>query len=171
TAGQPLRLVPAIRSEILTLDKGLEVGEMLTLRSHREAGLAQERLIATLLTGFAVLAVLLAAIGIYGVVSFAVAQRTRELGLRMALGADATSVLGLVLSRSLVLMVGGIALGLALNLALTRFVSSLLYGVTATDPVTFGASSALLAAVALLAAYLPARRATRIDPMEALRHE
>ncbi len=124
-----------------------------------------------MLAGFAALGLALAAIGIYGVVSFAVGQRTREIGLRMALGANAASVLRLVLGGSLVFACAGLAAGLAIALLLGRFVSSLLFGVSAGDPLTFGGVALLLMVVALLAGWIPARRATKIDPMEALRYE
>ena len=171
TAGEPAAFVTAVRREIQALDKDFPIGEVLTLRSHREAGLAQERLLASMLAGFAALGVALAAIGIYGVVSFAVGQRTREIGLRMALGANAASVLRLVLGGSLIFVSAGLAAGLAAALLLARFVSSMLFGVSTSDPLTFGGISLLLTMVALLAAWIPARRATKIDPMEALRYE
>jgi putative ABC transport system permease protein len=122
-------------------------------------------------TLFAVVGVLLAAIGIYGVMSYAVAERTHELGVRIALGADRASVLRLVLGESIALAAIGIAVGLAGAFAAARLIQSLLFGVTATDAVTFVAISALLAVTALVASYVPARRAMRVDPMIALRYE
>src|SRR5262245_40990532 len=116
-------------------------------------------------------ALLLAAMGIYGVISYLVAQRTREMGVRLALGARRRDLLKLVLGRGLTLTMTGVLSGLALALALTRFLSSLLFGVSAADPITFAAIALLLAVVALMASFLPARRAMRVDPITALRHE
>jgi ABC-type antimicrobial peptide transport system permease subunit len=124
-----------------------------------------------LLGAFAGLALLLASIGLYGVLSYVVLQRRRELGLRMALGATAGSVMRMVVARGLMLTAAGLAIGLALAWALTRTLQNLLYGVAAGDPATFAAAVALLAAIALAACYLPARRASRLDPIAVLRAE
>jgi putative ABC transport system permease protein len=120
---------------------------------------------------FAGLALLLAAVGIYGLISYAVTQRTHEIGIRMALGANSRNVLGMVVGDSIRMIAIGVGVGLAAAFFLTRFMRSLLFGVSETDPVTFAVIPALLAAVALAATYIPARRATRVDPMVALRHE
>jgi ABC-type antimicrobial peptide transport system permease subunit len=124
-----------------------------------------------LLSIFAMVALVLAAIGIYGLMAYAVQQRTQELGIRMALGANRSNVLRLVMAQGMKLAVSGVVLGLALAWGLTRLIASLLFGVTAADPMTFGMVAAILAAVALAAAYVPARRATTIDPLIALRYE
>jgi putative ABC transport system permease protein len=130
-----------------------------------------ERLFARLLIFFGLLALLLAAIGLYGVMAYSVAQRTQEIGIRMALGAEARDVLRLVVRQGMVLAIVGIALGIGGAIGLTRFIRSLLFGVSATDPLTFALITAIIVAVALLACYVPARRAARVDPMVALRDE
>ena len=134
-----------------------------------DAQLAEQKLITRALIAFAAVALLLASIGIHGLVAFSVAQRTREIGIRMALGADASSVLVLVTQRGLWLAAAGIVIGLGGSLALTRVLRALLYGTSPTDPLVFGGSAVLLATVVLVASYVPARRATRVDPMIALR--
>jgi putative ABC transport system permease protein len=131
----------------------------------------QQRMAASLIGLFGALALVLAAIGLYGVIANSVAQRTRELGIRMALGADSRDVLGLIVAQGLKLAITGVGLGLGAALVLTQLMTSLLYGVSATDPVTFIVASVTLIVVAMLASYIPARKATRVDPMIALRHE
>ena len=169
TAVNPGRLVAAVRHEIQSLDRDLIVPEVQTLRSFRDAGLGQERLSAALLSGLGILATLIAAIGIYGVLAFAVAERTREIGIRMALGAASRQVMRSVLTDALALIGSGVAIGLVAALALVRFISSLLYGVASTDPAVYAGTAAILIAVGALASYPPARRASRVDPMVALR--
>ena len=171
TASDPLQLAAAVRSEIQSLDKTVWLDHVTTVELWlRELG-SQRRFQTSLLSLFAVVALLLAAIGIYGLMHHSVTQRTHEIGIRVALGAQPRDVLGLIVGRGMVLAVIGLGIGLAGALALTRLLSSLLFGVSATDPITFLSVSLLLAAVALLACYLPARRATKVDPMVALRYE
>jgi len=141
------------------------------MRELLAASLAERRFSMLLMALFAGVALVLASVGIYGVVSYAVTQRAREFGVRMALGAGRRDILRLVLGQGMVLTLLGLGLGLAGSLAATRFLASLLFGVTPTDPFTFVGVSALLAGVTLAACYLPARRATRVDPMIALRCE
>lgn len=166
---EPLTLAPGVRAEIHAIDKTVPVYFVSTLESNLARTAAQRRFQTWLLTLFSALALLLAAIGIYGVVNQSVASRTREIGTRLALGARPRDVLWLIVSRGAGLALCGIAVGLTAAYALTRILENLLFGVTATDPVTFIAAPLGLLFVALLACYLPARRATRIDPVIALR--
>ena len=171
TASEPLAIVPAVRAEIKSLNKYLPVFSVKTMTEHIGTALAAERMMAVLLGVFGFTAMLLAAIGIYGVIAYGVTQRTREIGIRIALGAQAGDVLKLIVGHGLKLTLIGILVGLVGSFALTRVISSLLYGVSATDPVTFAVISLSLTTVALLASYIPARRATKVDPMVALRYE
>jgi len=170
TADDPQRMIAAVRREIQEMDSQLAVSSS-TLVEKLSFAMLPSRIVASLLGGFGLLALALAAIGIYGVISYAVSTRTHEIGIRMALGAQKSDVLKLVLGQGMVLTAIGVAIGLSAALALTRLMRNLLFGVSATDPLTFAVASLLLALVALLACYLPARRATRVDPMDALRHE
>jgi putative ABC transport system permease protein len=149
-----------------------------TLATHSGIPLFMDRVAVTFLSAFGVLALALAAIGLYGVLAYSVAARTREIGIRMALGANTVDVLKLVIRQGMMLALIGVAIGSITAFGLTRFIKNLvffdmdlLYGVSATDPLTFVLSALLLAGVALLASYLPARRATKVDPMAALRWE
>jgi putative ABC transport system permease protein len=167
----PANVVNAMRRELRDLDPALPLARIRTMDEVMSAAQSRPRFLTLLLTLFATVALVLAAVGIYGVISYSVAQRTREFGLRIALGAQRNDVLGIVLGRGMVLTVAGVVIGLAGALVLTRFLSTLLFGVTPTDPLTFFGVSFLLACVAFLACLIPARRATRVDPMVALRYE
>jgi putative ABC transport system permease protein len=160
-----------VEKAIASLDPDLAVFDVKPMDRRVDAALAQPRFRTTLLALFAATAVLLAAIGTYGVMAYAVAERRRETGVRVALGARPAQVLALVLRDGMKLAAAGIGAGTALALALARGLESLLFGVAAVDPLTFGLVPAILALVALSAAYLPARRATRADPVAALRSE
>jgi putative ABC transport system permease protein len=167
----PMALANALRAEVKALDKDLPVSKVRTMETVRRESIAQPRFRALLITLFGAVALALATIGIYGVVAYSVARRTHEIGVRMALGAQTTDVLKLVLRQGMWLAVKGLLLGLAGAFALTRLVAGLLYGVSATDPLTFALVPALLFAIALLACWIPARRAAQVHPMEALRYE
>jgi predicted permease len=174
-SGNPGGLLPRIREEVQRVDKDLPMFEVNTLAAEMDAALVRERLIATLSSFFGVLALLLAGVGLYGLLAFGVVQRTGEMGVRMALGAQRWDVLWMVLREALSLVLIGVGLGLPATLAAARVaenqISGLLFGLTTGDPVTIAAATGLLAAVAGVAAYLPARRASRVDPMVALRNE
>jgi len=170
-AGDPRDLTAAIRKTVRDLDADQALYEVETLEAARAASTIAQRLTTLLLAAFALLALLLATIGIYGVVSYSAGQRTREIGIRMALGAQPSDVLRLVLGQGTGLTLVGVGIGLLGAFGITRFLSGLLYSVKPTDPVTFVLVSVLLASVAMLASYVPARRAVKIDPMKALRYE
>ena len=171
TSGDATHLAPAVRQRIWSIDKDQPVEDVRTMED-RIAGYAGAQRFYTLLLGiFAVLAAALAGVGIYGVISYSVSRRHHEIGIRMALGADKTDILNLIVSHGFRLTLTGVALGILGALALTRFLVSLLYGVRPTDPLTFVVVSLILVAIALLACYIPARRATKVDPMVALRYE
>jgi putative ABC transport system permease protein len=171
TDADPLAVAGAVRSAVWEVDREQPVSDISTMREVLSESLARERFSMMLLGVFAALALLLAAVGLYGVMSYTVAQRTREIGLRMALGAQRGDVLRLVVGQGLKLVLAGVALGLVAAVALTRLMKSLLYGVSATDPATLVTISLVLVAVAVVASYIPARRATRVDPLTALRYE
>jgi len=170
-ATHPKSLIGALRREVKALDADVPVYDVGTFAEHLDAELFDQRVMATMISVFAVLASILASVGLYGVISCAVGQRTREFGIRMALGAETRDVLKLILEQGLALTIAGIAIGCAAALAFARMIASRLYGVSATDPLSVLSAAALLAAVAIAASYIPARRAVRIDPMAALRHE
>jgi putative ABC transport system permease protein len=153
------------------VDEDLPISNLQTMENLISASIAQQRFYLWLMGGFAAVALLLAAVGIYGVTSYAVTQRSHEIGIRMALGAQSADVFKLVIGQGVKPALIGLTLGLIVGAALTRLMKSLLYGVSVTDALTFTLVSLFLAAIALLACYLPARRATKVDPMEALRCE
>jgi predicted permease len=171
TAGSPESLFSAVRSEVQSLDPNLPLFDVKTLNEHLKLALFPARVAATVLGVFGLVALLLSAIGIYGITSYAVAQRTHEIGIRMALGAQLRDVLKLVLNHGLKLTLIGAAIGLIGAYMATRAITSVLYGVSTTDPLTFVFVSLLLIGVALIACYVPARRATKVDPLIALRNE
>jgi putative ABC transport system permease protein len=171
TKGDPLALTAAVRKEVLAIDHDQPIAAVKTMEQWVGTNVAAPRYRTTLIGLFAVLALILAATGIYGVMSYSVTQRTREIGVRMALGARQFDVLKLVVRQGMVLVLIGVGLGLAGSIALTRVMASLLFGVTAKDPLTFVLVATLLALVAFVACYIPARRATKVDPLVALRYE
>jgi putative ABC transport system permease protein len=171
TRGDAAAVAAAVRNVIQTLDPQQPVGQALTLDSLVGNSIARQRFNTLLLAVFAVVALSLSAIGIYGVMTYTVTQRTHELGVRIALGAGARDVLKLALGQGMKLALAGESIGLLGALVLTRLLKTLLFGVSATDPLTFAVIAFSLALVALLACYLPARRATKVDPMVALRYE
>jgi putative ABC transport system permease protein len=171
TSTDPASLTTAVRKEVWAVDKDQPVSDVQTMLQLVSNSVAPARFNTLLLGIFASVALMLAAIGLYGVMSYSVTQRTHEIGVRMALGAQRRDVLRLVVGQGMILALIGVALGLAAAYAVSRVMSSLLFGVSATDPLTFIGLAVLLAAIALLACLIPARRATRVDPMIALRYE
>jgi putative ABC transport system permease protein len=160
-----------MRNEIAAIDKDLPLSDIKTLEQVASTAVARARFTMLLLSIFAGVALLLAAVGIYGVISYSVTQRTHEIGIRVALGAQRHDVIGLVARQGMTLALVGMGGGLIAAFFLTRVMSSLLFGVSATDPITFAGIATLLTGVALGACFVPARRAMKMDPMAALRHE
>jgi putative ABC transport system permease protein len=171
TSIDPANVVAAVRSRVWSVDSDQPIADIKTMDQVLSTSVSQRRFNMLLLGGFAVVALILAAVGIYGVISYSVTERTREIGIRMALGAERRDILRLVMARGLLLALIGVALGLAGAFALTRVMESLLFGVSATDPVTFVVIPLILTGVALGACFVPARRAMKVDPMVALRYE
>jgi len=171
TAGDPTHLAAAVRSQIAQIDKSQPVHDVKTLDERRAGSLAPRRVNMLLVLTFAALALVLGSIGIYGVVSYSVGRRTHEIGVRMALGAHQSQILGMVLRNGLGLIAAGVGVGLAASAGLTRLISSELWGVSPTDPWTFAAVVTVLAASGFAACLLPAWRAARVDPTRALRYE
>lgn len=171
TASDPTALIASVREEVRQVDKNLAIFSLAPVNAMLSAHESQRKFNAWLLGAFAFIALLLAAVGIYGSISFWVKQRTQEIGVRMALGAQPRRIFALVIGRGMAVIFVGLALGIAGALALTRLISTMLFGVKPADPLTYAAVAILLAAVALAACYFPARRATEVDPLSALRHE
>jgi predicted permease len=171
TDGDPMNLVSAVRSALAQVDDKLTIGGVTSLRVQTEEALQQEKLVAQLVSFFSLLALLLAAVGLYGVMAHAVVRRTNEIGIRMALGAERTAIIWMVMRDSLQLVVLGILIGVPTALAAAKLVSSQLFGLKGSDPLTLILAIAVLSVVAVLAGYLPARKASRVDPLIALRYE
>jgi putative ABC transport system permease protein len=170
-AARPDTLAPAARRAILAIDPGQPVSEVRTLQAIVDLSTAQRRFTLVLLTLFALVALVLASVGLYGVVAYSVTQRTHEIGVRMALGAQRGEILALVLRQGMGMTLWGLLAGLLGAAALARVMSGLLFGVSAHDPITFAATVLILSTVALGAIWVPARRATRVEPTSALRYE
>jgi putative ABC transport system permease protein len=171
TAADPLKLAPAVRRQVRERESNQPIFDVMTMERRLAESVAPRRFQTLLFGLFAAVALVIATVGIYGVISYAVSHRTHEIGIRMALGARGADVLRMVIWRGLSLTLVGVALGLMAALALTRVMKSLLFNVSATDPATFALIALLLVGVALIASYIPARRATKVDPLQALRHE
>jgi putative ABC transport system permease protein len=171
TQGQPTSIAPAARDVIRTLDPEQPIGEVSTMEGLLSKSIARSRFNTILLAIFSLVAMVMAAVGIYGVMSYSVQQRTHEIGLRMALGAQQSDVLRLIVKQGVILGLIGVAAGLLAAFGLTRLIVSLLFEVPATDTTTFAAVAAGLFLVTLIACYIPARRATKVDPLVALRYE
>src|SRR5208282_1272495 len=171
TASDPEALIPFIRGAVRSVDSNLPIFQLRTQTEQISRAIFQERLVAWLSGAFALLALVVACIGLYGLLSFEVARRTHEVGVRMALGASSVEVLCLVLGRGIQLVALGLVIGIAAALCLARYLQTLLYGVRPIDPLAYATVTILLLIVTLGACYVPARRATKVDPMVALRYE
>jgi ABC-type antimicrobial peptide transport system permease subunit len=171
TAGDPTALVKSVREAVREVDPDLPVSNATTQAEAVEGRLAQEKLFARAYALFGLLALALASIGLFGLMSYSVARRTAEIGIRMALGARRSDVVSMVLRESMTMVGVGIGVGVAAAIAGSRLVATLLFGLAPTDPLTIAAAVVLMVAVSLMAGYLPARRAARVDPMVALRYE
>jgi ABC-type antimicrobial peptide transport system permease subunit len=171
TEGDPLALAAAVRNAVWEVDPNQSISLIRPMTEIVDAGLADRNTQLTLVGGFAVLALLLAAVGLYGVLSYTVAQRTAEIGVRMAIGAPAAAVVSAVVRSALLLAIVGIALGLAGAFGVTRFIASFLFGVSPTDPATLASVAAAILLVTVVASYVPARRAAGVDPVSVLRAE
>jgi ABC-type antimicrobial peptide transport system permease subunit len=170
-SAHPLQMVTAIQAAVRRIDKHVPIYGVTTLEGHMAAAVAPRRFQAGLLVGFAATALLIAAVGAYGLIQYSIASRTREIGIRIAVGARSAEVFRMVVGEGLKLAGVGLAIGLAGALGLSRAVSGMLFGVTATDPATYFGVACILTLVALAASYFPARRAMKLDPMSALRQD
>jgi len=171
TNSEPRSFIPAMTKQVAAMDPDIPLFAVKSMEEYMSASVAAPRFSTTLLTIFAGVALVLTIVGLYGVMSYSVAQRTNEIGIRLALGAQSRDVLLMVVKQGSTLILLGLVIGLAGAYALTRLIESLLFGVTAKDPFTFAAVAVLLAVVALIACYIPAWRATKVDPLDALRYE
>jgi ABC-type antimicrobial peptide transport system permease subunit len=171
TAADPLALVKVVNGVVSNVDDNLPLFDVRTQTKQIDQTLFLDRLMSQISSAFALLALVLACVGLYGLLSYEVSRRTRELGIRMALGAQRRDLLRLVVGQGILLVLFGAAIGIAAAIGLTRFMSAILYGVHADDPLTFAGVAILLTLVALAACYIPARRAMRVDPIIALRYE
>jgi len=171
TAGEPHLWAPAVRAAIATVDRDQPVTALNTMEEVLASSTAQQRFSVFLLGVFSLTALSLAAVGLYGAIAYSVAERTREMGIRLALGAAANDILHMIVRQGLTMALAGLAIGCVAALFLTRLMSGLLFHVSAADPFTYMVTALLFAGIAALASYLPARRATRVDPTEALRYE
>jgi ABC-type antimicrobial peptide transport system permease subunit len=169
TTGDPSNTIADLRAVVTSIDPNLPLTKITTIRDQVDDFISHDQLVSTLTTLFAVLALLLAAIGLYGVMSYNVVRRTNEIGIRIALGARTPAVQWMILSESLVLLAIGVGLGLPLTLLTTKYIKGQLFGLSALDPVTFTVALAVVSAMTMFAAWLPARRASKVDPMVALR--
>jgi putative ABC transport system permease protein len=171
TSTEPLSLVGAVRAQVSDMDRDMPVFDVMTMDDWRSVSVIPQRIGGTLMAGFAAFALVLTATGLFGVIAYAVSERTHEIGIRMALGAAPSAVLRLIVGRGMILTSIGLLVGLPLALGMGRLVAGLLYGVAPNDFATFAGVAVILACVALAACYIPARRAMRVDPMIALRDE
>jgi predicted permease len=171
TASNPATIASSLRRTLHAFDRDLPIAHLRTQQEQIDESLQSERLFAFLTSGFGLLALILACIGIYGLMAYTVARRTNEIGIRLALGAQTRQVMGMVMIEALWLAAIGVAAGTGITLLLTRSLQSVLFGLKADDPLTYGAAGLLLIGVALLASFVPARAAARVNPIEALRHE
>jgi ABC-type antimicrobial peptide transport system permease subunit len=171
TAASEGSVLKSVREVVRSIDKDLPVFDVRTQTEQIDATLSRERLFAALASGFGLLALILASVGIYGIMAYAVARRTSEIGVRMALGAQKGQVLTMILRETALLAAAGITIGILASVALTRYIRGMLYGLTPSDPLALGGAVLLLLLVVFAAGWWPARRASRLDPMVALRHE